>query len=90
MTDSGVSQMIQRRAKQAGVTVTLHSFRRSFAVRWLRSGLPESLLMNVTGWSSPTMIRRYTATVSSELSIEAQRSMLEAEHAAARATCGPV
>jgi integrase len=83
-TASGLTQMLDRRSRQAGVTLPSHAFRRSIAVRWLRSGHPESLLMNVTGWSSPSMVRRYTAAVAVEESIKVQRAMLEAEQAGAQ------
>ena len=80
----GLSQMLRRRSKIAKVDLPSHAFRRSIAMRWLRSGASETLLMSVTGWSNSSMIKRYTATVAGEEAITAQRALLEAERTAAR------
>jgi integrase len=60
---SGLTQMLDRRSKLAGVVDTCHSFRRSLAVRWLRGGGSEANLMRAAGWSNASMVSRYTASV---------------------------
>lgn len=41
MNDSGVCQMIVRRAAQAGLDVQPHQLRHTFAPAWLRAGGQE-------------------------------------------------
>lgn len=60
LTDSGIYQIVQRRAEQAGVSgVHPHRFRHHFAHLWLDRGGAEGDLMELTGWDSPQMLRRY-------------------------------
>jgi integrase len=61
-----MTQIIKDRAKQAGVNVTPHSFRRGMAVDWLRKGGSETHLRQVCGWRSPRMIETYTQSLASE------------------------
>ena len=62
MTPSGIRQMIERRADQAGLAhVNPHRFRHTFAHQWLSSGGNEGDLMNLTGWKSRGMLQRYAA-----------------------------
>ena len=79
LTPTGVSQVLWRRSKLAGVTLPSHAFRRSLAVRWLRGGGSETHLMETVGWSSPAMIKRYVGAVASQEAVKAQRALLEAE-----------
>lgn len=79
MTPNGIGQMITRRARDAGVDITTHSFRRSLAVRWLREGRSETLLQHVAGWADQTMIARYTKSVREQESLAQQRQLLTAE-----------
>jgi integrase len=79
LTANGITQMLKRRSKRAGVTVTAHSFRRSLAMRWLRSGNSEALLMRVVDWKSPRMVARYVASVADEEAVKKQRALLDAE-----------
>ena len=79
LTSNGIGQMNHRRAAVAGVDVTVHSFRRSLAVRWLREGRSETLLQRVAGWTDPTMVSRYTRVVQEAESLAQQRALLDAE-----------
>jgi integrase len=63
MTNSGISQMLRRRATQAGIGhVHPHQFRHTFAHCWLAEGGTEGDLMRIAGWSSPEMLSRYGAS----------------------------
>jgi len=66
LLSNGVGQAITKRARRAGVNLTVHSFRRGMATRWLRSRGSEVHLMRVAGWSSQRMVARYTSAVASE------------------------
>lgn len=59
MTPSGVRQVIRRRGKSAGIDVHPHMFRHTFVDRWLDNGGAEGDLMELAGWESPQMLRRY-------------------------------
>jgi integrase/recombinase XerD len=62
MTANGVYQMIQRRGQQCGVPVFPHKFRHHFSHTWLDNGGAEGDLMELNGWSSEQMLRRYGAS----------------------------
>ena len=61
MTSNGIYQMITRRGEQAGVDSWTHRFRHHFSHTWLDRGGSEGDLMELNGWSSPQMLRRYGA-----------------------------
>ncbi|MDQ2875537.1 MAG: tyrosine-type recombinase/integrase [Actinomycetota bacterium] len=68
MTANGIYQMIARRGRQAGVDAWPHRFRHHFSHTWLdRGGAEGDLmeLMELNGWSSPQMLRRYGASARS-------------------------
>jgi site-specific recombinase XerD len=65
LTGSGIYQAIRRRSAQAGVTAWPHRFRHHFSHTWLDRGGPEGDLMELNGWSSPQMLRRYGASARS-------------------------
>ena len=65
MTANGIYQMIARRGRQCGVDAWTHRFRRHFSHTWLDRGGAEGDLMELTGWSSPQMLRRYGASARS-------------------------
>ena len=59
LTDSGIYQIVRRRGKDAGVAVNPHRFRHHFSHVWLDRGGAEGDLMELNGWDSPQMLRRY-------------------------------
>ena len=61
MSANGIYQMVTRRGRQAGLDVWPHRFRHHFSHTWLDRGGPEGDLMELNGWSSPQMLRRYGA-----------------------------
>ena len=68
LTGSGVLQLIQRLCVRAEVPDKgVHAFRRAAAAQMKRLGMNDSDILEVMGWSSIAMLRRYTAEVSSEL-----------------------
>jgi len=62
MTANGIHQMIARRGRQAGVDAWTHRFRHHFSHTWLDRGGAEGDPMELNGWSSPQMLRRYGAS----------------------------
>jgi integrase/recombinase XerD len=65
MTANGVYQMIVRRGRQCEVAVFPHQFRHHFSHTWLDRGGAEGDLMELNGWTSPQMLRRYGASARS-------------------------
>jgi integrase len=65
MTANGIYQMVVRRGRQCGVGVYPHRFRHHFSHTWLDRGGAEGDLMELNGWSSPQMLRRYGASARS-------------------------
>ena len=65
MTANGIYQRIARRGRQCGVDAWPHRFRRYFSGTWLDRGGAEGDLMELNGWSSPQMLRRYGASARS-------------------------
>jgi integrase/recombinase XerD len=62
LTASGIYQVVRRRGAQAGVDAWPHRFRHHFSHTWLDRGGPEGDLMELNGWASAQMLRRYGAS----------------------------
>jgi site-specific recombinase XerD len=65
MTASGIYQVIVRRGRACGIEVFPHPFRHHFSHAWLDHGGAEGDLMELNGWTSPQMLRRYGASARS-------------------------
>ena len=65
MTANGIYQMIVRRGQQRGVDAWPHRFRHHVSHTGPGRGGPEGDLMQLNGWASPPMLRRYGASARS-------------------------
>ena len=58
------------------MNISAHSFRRGLAARALRKGVSQSSLMVMAGWSSPSMVSRYTRSVAYDVMLTEYREKL--------------
>jgi site-specific recombinase XerD len=76
LSGSGLYQMLERRAEQAGYdprAVHPHMFRHTFANDWLAGGGSEGDLMRLMGWRDRSMVDRYAADMQEQRAFEAKR-----------------
>jgi site-specific recombinase XerD len=74
LTSSGITQILRRRASDAGLKdVRPHRFRHDFAHRALDAGMAEGDLQEIAGWRSAQMLARYGASARSERARRAYR-----------------
>jgi integrase/recombinase XerC len=66
LSDTGVGQMLERRAKAIVADFHPHMFRHAFAHRFLDRGGEEGDLMRIMGWTDRTMLDRYARMLQSE------------------------
>ncbi|RLC58798.1 MAG: hypothetical protein DRI30_02125, partial [Chloroflexi bacterium] len=72
LSGSGVLQAVRRLCRRAGVPEKgVHAFRRAAAAQMKRLGMNDSDILEVCGWRSVEMLRRYTASVATELAQKA-------------------
>ncbi|MGH7641473.1 MAG: tyrosine-type recombinase/integrase [Candidatus Dormibacteria bacterium] len=80
LTASGVSDIIDRRAREAGIQgLHPHSMRHAFAHSWLAAGGSEGDLMALAGWKSRTMLQRYAASRAADRARDAHRALSPAD-----------
>lgn len=76
LTDSGIVQILRRRAADAGIEgLHAHMFRHSFAHQWLSAGGNEGDLQRIAGWSSPQMLQRYGKSAADQRARENYRKV---------------
>jgi integrase/recombinase XerC len=76
LTPSGVTQMLERRAEQAGVGhVHPHQFRHTAAAFAMGNGMGDDAVMRLFGWSTRTMLNRYGAAVADDRARAAHRRL---------------
>lgn len=76
LTPSGVTQMLERRCEEAGISkINPHKFRHTAAHVLMASGAGDSDAMRLFGWSSRDMLQRYGASAADERARETHRRL---------------
>lgn len=65
--------IVREIGQRAGIAVGAHDFRRALVERLQREGMPDTLLMRLTGHKSTAMISRYGKRVANDNAILAYR-----------------
>jgi site-specific recombinase XerD len=74
LTESGVLQAIKRLCYRSGVEAKgVHAFRRAAAIEMKRAGMNDSDILEVLGWHSVTMLKRYIAQEARTLAFKAHQ-----------------
>jgi site-specific recombinase XerD len=72
LTPSGITQMLRRRCRQAGlVPIRPHQLRHSWAAAWREAGGQEGDLQQLGGWASREMLARYGRYTATERALSA-------------------
>lgn len=66
LTRTGIYQMVVRRGELVGLDINPHLFRHTFAHRYQVAGGEGGDLMELAGWRSPQMLRRYGSSARAE------------------------
>lgn len=74
LTTSGITQLLRRRCRQAGIHVIHpHQLRHTAVHNWLAMGGSEGDAMRIFGWSSREMLSRYGAALADDRALAAFR-----------------
>lgn len=73
MNRNGLTQLLRRIGKAAGVQCTAHKFRRTFAINSLRNGMDIYTLAKLMGHTDITVLRAYLPLVNSDLRVAQER-----------------
>ena len=76
MTDSGITQVLRRRCRDAGIgPLHPHQLRHTSVNAWLAAGGSETDAMRIYGWKSRQMLSRYAASAADERARDAFRRL---------------
>ncbi len=73
MAEQTAKHIVRKLGERAGVAVGAHDFRRAFVERMQREGMPDTLIMELTGHRTQVMLRLYGRGAARENAILAYR-----------------